>query len=434
MLIAIFVIFVILGGYFAGSESSFSAMNKIRIKSQAENGSRKAKNAMFIANNFDRALTTLLIGNNITHIAAASVATLFVTQKFGDSESVTLVSTFITTGIVFLFSEMIPKSFANDRSETMSLACAGSLRFLMKVFSPLVAFFGWLSDFFSHLFRTEEEPSITEDELKEIINTAEEQGVVNEEQSDLLKSVLDFNDTRASDVMTMRDDIVYLNVRDSNRQIVEKIKSIPHSRLPVVDGSLDRVVGVLPIRKFLRAYMNNPKTDIRTVMLKPHFVDCSETIDELLDTMRQHKIYLGIVRDEDKHVCGVVTIEDFLEELVGEIWDEEDVVDEDFYKLGGNRFAINAQLNTGDAFERMGLDRPDDRIASHSIGVWVTEHFGRLPEEDESFIYENLEVSVEKVNKTRVITVIIHILDEDELAELTAPSDLSDSGKEAAAQ
>lgn len=434
MLIAIFVIFVILGGYFAGSESSFSAMNKIRIKSQAENGSRKAKNAMFIANNFDRALTTLLIGNNITHIAAASVATLFVTQKFGDSESVTLISTFITTGIVFLFSEMIPKSFANDRSETMALMCAGSLRFLMKALYPLVAFFGWISDSFSRLFRPKEEPSITEDELKEIIETAEEQGVVNEEQSDLLKSVLDFDDTRAEDVMTMRDDIEYIDIKCSNVEIVEKLKSIPHSRIPIVDGDLDHVVGVLPIRKFLRAYIHNPKTDIRQIMLKPHFVNCNETIDNLLNTMRQHKIYIGIVRNEEKQVCGIVTIEDFLEELVGEIWDEEDVVDRDFYKLGGNRFSISAQMTTGEAFERMGLECPDARVSIHSVGVWVTEHFGRLPEEEETFIYNNLEVTVENVNKTRVISVIVHILDEDELAELQAKQAASDTEKEVVEQ
>ena len=430
MLIAIFVIFVILGGYFAGSESSFSAMNRIRIKSLAENGDRKAKNAMFIANNFDRALTTLLIGNNITHIAAASVATLYVTQKYGDSESVTLISTFITTGIVFLFSEMIPKSFANDRSETMSLSCAASLRVLMKIFSPLVAFFGWISDFFTKLFKSTEEPSITEDELKEIIETAEEQGVVNEEQSDLLKSVLDFNDTTAADVMTMRDDIAYVDVRQSNRDIVEKIKTIPHSRIPVTDGGIDRIIGVLPIRKFLRAYINNPKTDIRQVMLKPHFVDCNESIDDLLDSMRQHKIYIGIVRDEEKHTCGIVTIEDFLEELVGEIWDEEDVVDRNFYKLGGNRFSVSAQLTTGEAFERMGLPQPEPRIATHSVGVWVTEYFGRLPEEEESFLFDNIEVTVEKVNKTRVLTVIIHILDDDELAELLADKAEEATGKE----
>lgn len=416
MLIAIFVIFVVLGGYFACAESAFSAMNKIRIKNLADNGNRKAKNAMYVANNFDRALTTLLIGINITHIAAASVSTLYVTRIFGDnmSEAATLACTFITTGIVFLFSEMIPKSFANDRPDTVALLTASSMIFMMKVFYPLAKVFGIISSFFSRLFKHEETPSITEEELYEIIDTAEEQGVMNEEQSDMLKSALDFDETCARDVMTMRDDIQYIDVSLSNREIIDRIKSIPHSRILVCDGTLDNVVGVLPIRKFLRAYIRDKKVNIRSVLLKPHFVKSTDNIDDLLDAMRQHKIYLGIVRDENNSVCGIVTIEDFLEELVGEIWDEEDVVEEDFIKLGGNRFLVSPSLSLGDVLERMGVDIPSDagRAATQPVGVWVQERFGRLPEEEESFIYGNIEVIVDEVSETRVTKLVFRILDE----------------------
>lgn len=418
MLIAIFVIFVVLGGYFACAESAFSAMNKIRIKNLAENGNRKAKNAMYVANNFDRALTTLLIGINITHIAAASVSTLYVTRIFGDdmSETATLICTFITTGIVFLFSEMIPKSFANDRPDTVALWTAASMRAMMKIFYPMAKFFGFISSFFSRLFKHEEAPSITEEDLYEIIDTAEEQGVMNEEQSDMLKSALDFDETCARDVMTMRDDIQYVDVNLPNSELIKRIKAIPHSRILVCDGELDNVIGVLPIRKFLKAYINDKNVNLRSVVLKPHFVNCTDNIDDLLDTMRQHKIYLGIVRDENKKVCGIVTIEDFLEELVGEIWDEEDVVEEDFIKLGGNRFLVSPTLTLGDVFERMGLALPADtgRAAAQPVGVWVQERFGRLPEEDESFMFGNVEVSVDEVNDTRVTGLVFRITDEDE--------------------
>ncbi len=429
--LVLFVILVILGGYFAASESCFSALNKIKIRKLAENdGDRRAKKAMYILNSFDRALTPLLIGNNITHIAAASVATLFVTLRHDSGafsgvgeEQLTALTTFITTGIVFLFSEMIPKALANDRPDTLSLSFAPSLRFLMKVFSPLVTFFTHISDLFSKLIKGDTEPSFTEEELKEIINTAEKQDVINDEQSDLLKSVLEFPETCASDVMTMRDDIVHLDVRLSNRELIDRIKTIPHSRILITDGDLDHVIGVLPIRRFLRAYMKNPRVDKRSVMYKPHFVDPHESIDGLLNSMRQHKIYLGIVRSEDKKVLGVVTIEDFLEELVGEIWDEEDVVDYDFFKLGGNRFSVSAALKTGDVFERMGVPCSDPRIANYTLGVFVTEKLGHLPVKDESFIYgENIEITVEKVSRTRILTVIMHILDEDDLAELAAES------------
>ena len=441
--LVIFVILVILGGYFAGSESCFSAMNKIRIKKKAENdGDKRAKNAMYISNTFDRAITTLLIGNNITHIAAASVATLFVTLQSShghfqsiDEDALTLLTTVITTGIVFLFSEMIPKSLANDRSDTMALSLAPSLLLLMKAFSPLVSFFTHIANVFTRLFKDDEDPSFTEEELKEIINTAEEQDVINNEQSDLLKSVLDFPETYASDVMTMRDDIVHLDIRLSNREMIDRIKSIPHSRILITDKTIDNVVGVLPIRRFLRAYMKNPKVDKRSVMYKPHFVDPHARIDELLDSMRQHKIYLGIVRDEEKKVVGVVTIEDFLEELVGEIWDEEDIVDYDFFKLGGNKFSVSASLRTSEVFERMGIKCPDNRIAGYTLGVWVTETLGHLPEKGESFIYgENLEITVEKVSKTRILTVIIHIMDEDDLAELESNSNNGSSLNEMEAE
>ncbi|MBQ7647193.1 MAG: DUF21 domain-containing protein, partial [Clostridia bacterium] len=266
MLIAIFVIFVILGGYFACAESCFSAVNKIRIKTLADNVNRRAKKAMKIIDDFDRALTALLIGNNITHIAAASIAVLYVTRVWGNSDTVTLICTFVTTGIVFFFSEMIPKSLANDRSETMALVCSGSLVILMKILTPFVAFFSAVSNLFAKIFKKKIEPSITEDELVEIIENAEEQGVVDEEQSDLLKSVLDFDDTKAEDVMTMRDDIAFLDISLTNKEIVEKLKTIPHSRIPVVDGSLDNIIGILPIRKFLKEYMVNKRADVRSVL------------------------------------------------------------------------------------------------------------------------------------------------------------------------
>ena len=223
--------------------------------------------------------------------------------------------------------------------------------------------------YFSKLFKAGDDPSITEEELYEIIDTAEKQDVINDEQSDLLKSVLDFSDTTAGDVMTMRDDIVYFDIMLSNRQLIDRIKEIPHSRILITNGSLDNVIGVLPIRKFLRAYMKDRKVDKRSVLLKPSFVRTTDNIRQLLDTLRQHKIYLAIVKDDVGKVAGVVTIEDFLEELVGEIWDEEDVVDYDFYKLGGNRFSVSARLRTGEAFERMGVELDDPRIAGYTVGV-----------------------------------------------------------------
>lgn len=414
--ILFFVTFVLCGGYFGGSESAFSAMNKIRMKSLAEDGDKKAKKAIYIANNFEKAITTLLIGNNISHIAASSVATIFALRlyhagKFGDisDETMTLLCTVITTVIVFLFSEMIPKSFANDRSNTVARAFAGSLRMLMKIFAPLVAFFSLISNSVSKLFAVEKTPSITEDELYDIIDTIEEEGVIDEDQSDLFKSALDFSDTTAADIMTMRGDIFAINVNTPNKEIVKAILDSSYSRIPVYSGTLDNIIGTLQIRNFLKEYMKNPGVDIKKLLTAPFLVRSSEKIDSLLTIMRQKKIYLAFVTDEEKHIVGVVTIEDFLEELVGEIWDEDDIVDEDFVKLGGNRFLVNTHLLVGDVFSRIGLSCPSKSMASSPVISWVIETFGKFPEEEESFRYKNLEVTVEEIEDGKINSVIFKV-------------------------
>ena len=377
-LILAFVVFVVFCAYFAGTESAFSAMNKIRMKNRADDGDKKAKKALYIVNNFEKAITTILIGNNISKIAASSIATVLTLRMlsagiFGniDGDAMTALTTVITTAIVFLFGEMIPKAFANDRSDTMSRACAGSLRMVMRIFTPLVAFFSLITNLASKIFAAEKTPSITEDELYDIIDTAEEEGVMNEEQSDLLKSALEFSDITAADIMTVRGDIYAIDISLSNKEIAKKILESKYSRIPVYRGSLDHIVGTLQIRNFLKAYRNNPGVDVRKMLSEPFFVrDCAK-IDDLLTIMRQKKIYLAYVTDESDHVLGIVTIEDFLEELVGEIWDEDDVVDSDFVKLGGNRYQVNASLMVGEVFAKIGLPCPDKAMASQPVISWV---------------------------------------------------------------
>ena len=421
-LVILFVIFVICGAYFGGAESAFSAMNRIRIKAKADDGDRRAKNAVFIASNFDRALTTLLIGNNVTHIAAASVATVIATRLFGASDRVTFICTVVTTLTVFLFSEMIPKAFANDRSETMALFSAGFLRILMKVLAPLSAFFGLISSVFTRIadrfVHHEEEPSITEEELYDIIDTIEEEGVMDEEQGDLIKSALDFSDTHAADVMTMRGDIVAIDASLPNEEILARVRDSVHSRLPVYAGDLDHVLGLIHIRSFIREYLKNPEVDIRSLLIPAYHVKPEAMIDDLLTEMRQHKFYLAIVSDEEGKTVGLVTIEDFLEELVGEIWDEDDVVDRDFIKLGGNRFRVNTHMTLGELSDRLGVKCPAS--ADKPLLALLLEHFGKIPEEDDEFLFDRLEITVGPVEGGRVGTVDVHLLSDEELEERRA--------------
>ena len=431
-----FIVCVVGGAYFAATESSFSAVNKIKIKTLADDGNRRAKGVMWILGKFDRALTTLLIGNNVTKIAGAAIFTILATDIFRDglgkdetflnSFTFSMICSILSTVIIFLFSEMIPKSLANDRSESVSLFFQGSLRFLMKLLKPFALFFGLISTTATRLFSSAEaEPSITEDELTEIIDTAEVEGVVDEEQSDMLKSALEFSKTTVDEIMTMEKDIEYLEIGYTTEQILKAICQTSHSRLPVKADKSDRIVGILRTRAYLAAYKRNPSVSLRSLLTKPYIVREKAKIDALLNDMRQHKLQVALVQDSARKVVGLVTIEDILEELVGEIFDEEDVVDKNFQTLGGNKYLVNTHLMVGNAYERMGLGNAPRNIASKPLLSLILETLGHLPCEDESFLYGKLEITAETIENGRVTEVIIHILDDEDLAERLA----SDSGE-----
>ena len=430
----IFLLCVIGGAYFAATESSFSAVNKIKIKSLADDGNKKAAGVMYILGKFDKALTTLLLGNNVTKIAGAAVFTILATdifrEKFGktdeflDSFAFSMICSVLSTVIIFLFSEMIPKSFANDRSESVSLFFQGSLRVLMKILKPFSSFFGIISDFASKLFSKKEvEPSITEDELTEIIETAEEEGVVNEEQGDMLISALEFAKTTVGDIMTMEKDIDFVRINATPEEILQVIRNTNHSRLPVKAENSERVVGILRTRTYLIEYKRNPNLKLRGVMRPPYLVRKDAKIDDLLTDMRQHKLQVAMVLDDQKKVVGLVTIEDILEELVGEIFDEEDIVDQNFQTLGGNKYMVNTHMLMASAYERMGLGNAPRKIASKPMLSFILETLGHLPKEDEGFLYENLEFTAKTVVDGRLSEVIVHILDEEALAAKLAMRD-----------
>ena len=423
----VFAICVVGGAYFAATESSFSAVNRIKIKTLADDGNKRARGVLWVLNRFDKALTTLLVGNNVTKIAAASVATLIATNLFEpkgvdiNSFGFSIACSVASTAVIFLLSEMIPKSFANDRSQSVSLFFQGSLRFLMRVLSPIAGFFGLISTAASKAFaKKDAEPSITEDELMEILDTVEEEGVVDEEQGDMLKSALEFGDTVVADIMTMARDIEMLNVAASTEEVLAVIKGTNYSRIPVYAGDVNRIIGTLRVRRFLAEYHRNPKTTVRSMLTKPFFVTEDAKIDDLLTDMRQHKNHMALVRDKNKKITGLVTIEDILEELVGEIFDEEDVVDQDFQALGGNRYLVNTHMTVGTLYERIGLSEAPKALAAKPLLSLMLETLGRLPEEEESFVVDDLEFTVETVENQRPVRTFVHVLDEEELAARAA--------------
>lgn len=410
MLLILYVFLIFAAAFFASCETSFVAANAVRLRNMADDGNRRAKMAVKIQENFDKMLTGVLIGNNIAHLGCASIATILAIDIFktmrptmGDLESAAAAAaSAITTVVVFMLGEMIPKSFASSNSEKVAIAFAPILRAFLFIIAPLAFMFSWISRLMGKLFPQTEEPTVTEEELSNIIDTIEEEGVIDEEQGELLQSALEFSKTTVADVLTMRDDIVFVDLSMTADEIAACLIKNKHSRLPVCDGSIDSVVGILVIRDFLKAYVKGTNVDVRKIMKEPYFVPLNASIDDLLSEMGRNRFYMAIVRDASGNTAGVVTIEDFLEELVGEIFDEDDEIDESFMKLGGNHFEVAGTLSIGEMYRRMKHTPAHRFLPTKPVHIWVLEKLGREPEEEETFEEGELTVTVLEMEDGRV--------------------------------
>lgn len=410
-----YILLIFGGAYFASAESSYARANKIRLRNAAEDGSKKAKRALYIANNFDKALTTILIGNNIMHLSCSSLATVIAIDQLKIDP---ILSTVVTTIIVFLFSEMIPKSFANANSEKVALAYSGSLSFLMKIFTPVAFLFVKISALFSKLFGGGQDERMTEEELETIIDTAEESGILDEEQVDILQGAVEFTKTPVEDVMTMREDIVGFDIREAPETVLELVKTTGFSRLLVYDGDVDHVVGVLPVREYLRAHLRRGGVNLRRVIMPAKFASPDTPIDDLFNEMSAGKQQFLVVRENDTTV-GIATIEDFLEEIVGEIWDEYDEYDENFIKLGGNYFELSPKMKVREALLRMGADvMPTPDAQKKTLEAWLRANVEGELSEKEGFVFKNLAVMAgEMEDGSTLSAVIIRLCDSEEEAK-----------------
>ncbi len=326
ILFVVLLFLIIGGGYFAASETAFASVNALRIKQRAENGEPRAVRAQYILDHFNKALSTLLIGNNIMHIGTASIATYLVTKLWG--EGYTLYSTIVTTVVVFLVSEMIPKQLAKDKPETMALLFANSLYWMMLLMTPISVLFDTLSALITKILPNKQEPTVTEDELAYLIDTLAENESEPEgkRRSALLRSALDFDNRTVQQVMTPLDQMVGVELTMSDEEVRRIIREHKHSRLPVYLGTPDNIVGILDIRTYIRESLSGgKKLRLHQLIRKTVRVQGSKLIDDLLDEMTQSRTHMCAVADDAGRVIGIITVEDILEELVGEIMDEDDI-------------------------------------------------------------------------------------------------------------
>ena len=413
----LWVIFLLLGAaYCAITETALSSASRNKIKVASDHGNPRAKTVLSIMDNFDKAITTLLICTNIFHIANASIVTVYVTRRWG--LSAVTISTIITTIAVFFAGEMLPKSIAKKLPEKLILACAPLLSVLMKVLSPLSRLLTWIGQAATRRSKAEAHVSVTEDELHDIIDEMAEEGALDEKQSELISSALEFGDVTAEGILTPRVDIDAIDIDDEPDKILSFIKNQTHSRIPVYEGSIDNIIGVLQIRKFLKGYLQTGKMpSVRETMDEVYYAHQSTEIHELLPEMSKHKLSMAVITDSYGGTVGIVTVEDILEELVGEIWDESDVVQEPIERVGEDEYLADATQTLSAVFDFIDFDdpQPDDKDeANLQLGEWVYEQFSSIPKKDDSFSYYNLVVSVDSIEHNRILKVRIKVQKNEE--------------------
>lgn len=412
-IIAVLLLFC--AAFFAVAETAYASCPKSRVKAAAERGDARAKTALLILDDFDKAISTLLICTNIVHIATASIVTVAVTKMWG--LSAVSISTIVTTIVVFFAGEMLPKSIAKKYNEPLALATGPVLRFLMKVFTPLSVLLTWIGQSAAKLTPDETPVSFTEDELYDIIEDMTEEGSLDEQQGELISSALQFGEVTVESVLTPRVDLVAVDISSSLENILAVIKTTNHSRLPVYEGSIDNIIGVLQIRKFIKAYLRlGNNLDLRPLLDEVFFIHQSTNIDELLPVMSKRKLNMAVVTDNYGGTLGIVTVEDILEELVGEIWDEDDVVEESFVELGDGVYMVGADESVTDVFEQLGFEDPeeDEELVNTLMGEWAYEQFSAIPKVGDSFCYHQLQVTVAAMTHNRILKLKVALLPETE--------------------
>ena len=412
-ILAILLLFC--AAYFAVAETAFASASRNKLKTAADRGDGRAETALYILDHFDRAISTLLIGTNIVHIAAASLITVAVTRLWG--LSAVSISTVITTIVVFFAGEMLPKSIAKKYPERLCKATAPSLRAIMFLFWPLSSLLTLIGQGAAALTKGDPEISVTEDELYDIIEDMTEEGSLDEEQGDLISSALQFGEVTVESILTPRVDLEAIDMKDRLEEILSQVKSQNHSRLPVYEGSIDNVIGILQIRRFIKSYLHEGQgLNLRSLLDKPFFIHQSTKIDELLPLMSKNRANIAVVTDNYGGTLGIVTVEDILEELVGEIWDEDDVVEEPIVSLGEGVLLADADESVSDVMAELDYEDPDgdEELVNTRMGEWAYEQFPAIPKAGDSFRYHALEVTVSAMENNRIRKLKVALLPEEE--------------------
>lgn len=410
------VVLVLLSGFFSSTEMAYSSANYMRLENAAGSGNRKARMACNLVDSYDDMLSAVLIGNNLVNIAASSVVSIIaitIANKMDFSESLaTTIGTVIITLFIIIFGETMPKIIAKKNANRIAIRNAYSVSLLTCVFRPLIFIIVGLVHIITKPMKGElstDEQDDAAEELSSIIETVEDEGVIDNERGEMLQAALDFSDTSASEVMTARVDMLAIDIDDDWDEIMSAILGSPYSRVPVYQDSIDNIIGVLYLNHFFKAIPGVERIDIRPLLLKPCFVYKTVKLPSVLAEMREHRTHIAIVTDEYGGSMGIVTMEDVLEELVGEIWDETDEVEEEVIAHSDNLYELDGDMSIGDFLELLDIAEDSFETDSATVGGWTIEKFGYFPRQGESFIYGRYRVMVLETNGKRVEKILLKV-------------------------
>ena len=410
---------IIGSNYFSSSEMAYSSCNRLRLESARDGGSKRAAIAVRIIDRFDDTLSAILIGNNLVNIAASSIGSVLVILIAGD-DRYAWVSTVVITVLVIIFGETMPKIIAKNSANRIALSHAYFVRGLTIILMPLIWVVVGLTKLITSGFKGQEAGSDEEAaamELSSIIETAEDEAVLDEDRSELVQAAIDFSDVMASEVMTARVDVVALDIDDDWNEQLATIDSAPYSRIPVYEDSIDNVIGVLYLNHFLKALTDEKNPDIRSMLMPPCYVYKTMKMPAVLNELRRAKQHLAIVTDEYGGTLGVLSMEDVLEQLVGEIWDDTDEVEEEIVERPDGQYELDGDMVISDFLELVGIKEKDFDAESETVGGWTIEMFGAFPKPGDSFRYGNMSVTVLEMDGLRVEKVLVKILPPEEEQE-----------------
>ncbi len=405
--LVIIIICVIMSAYFSATETAFSTFNKIRMKTMAEKGNKKAALALKLEDNYDSLISTILIGNNIVNILSASMGTLlFAKLIVGNQDLAATVSTAVLTVAILIFGEISPKTVAKNIPEKFVLFSAPIINFIRVILTPFNFIFKMWQNILSKIFKAPDDQGMTEEELISIIEEAEEEGGIDEEESTLIKSAIEFGDLEVGDIFTPRRDVIAIP-SDADKSMVAKIFSESgYSRIPVYEDDLDNVIGILYYKDFYtRAY--NKKASVADIIKPVIYVATTQQVNELMKELQEKQLHMAIVTDEYGSTAGIVTLEDILEEIVGEIWDEHDEIVEEIKEISETEYIVSGKANTEKVFDTFDIDS-DEESDMVTVSGWAMEALGKIPEvgdvfEDKGLRVEVLEMDGRRIENVRII-------------------------------